>query len=122
MKKTLIAAAVMGFAISTPIAMAADTPATATATTAATTTSTLSSDMDKLSYSIGADLGRNFKKQDIQISPAAMVQGLQDSINGKALQLTDDQMKEALTKFQKELIAKRAAEMNKKGEEWQANL
>ncbi|WP_019217543.1 FKBP-type peptidyl-prolyl cis-trans isomerase N-terminal domain-containing protein [Legionella tunisiensis] len=106
MKMRLVAAAVIGMAMSTTIA-AAD---------AATTTS-LNSDMDKLSYSIGADLGKNFKKQGIDISPAAMAKGLQDGMSGGQLLLTEQQMKDVLNKFQKDLMAKRNAEFTKKAEE-----
>lgn len=116
MKLKLLSAAVIGLAISTGHAFALDA-ANATNAIAPATTTTLSSDLDKLSYSIGADLGKNFKKQGIDVSPAAMSKGLQDGINGTPLQLTDAQMKEVLSKFQKELIAKRTAELNKKGEE-----
>jgi FKBP-type peptidyl-prolyl cis-trans isomerase FklB len=131
MKLKLLSAAIIGFAISTPYAFAEDATTAAPAanppaaaktapannTTAPAANTTLNSDLDKLSYSIGADLGKNFKKQGIDISPAAMVKGLQDGINGVPLQLTEDQMKEVLGKFQKELIAKRTAELNKKGDE-----
>jgi len=77
----------------------------------------LNSDLEKLSYSIGVDLGRNFKKQSIDISPAAMAKGLQDGMTGSKMLLTDEQMKESLTKFQKELMAKRHAEFTKKADE-----
>ena len=77
----------------------------------------LNTDIDKLSYSIGADLGRNFKKQDIAVNADAMAQGIKDGVAGGALLLTDDQMKEVITKFQKDLMAKRSADFNKKAEE-----
>ncbi|KTC85400.1 MULTISPECIES: FKBP-type peptidyl-prolyl cis-trans isomerase [Legionella] len=111
MKMRLVAAAAMSLAMSTTIAATADT-----ATSAPSATS-LSTDTDKLSYSIGADLGKNFKKQGIDISPAAMAKGLQDGMSGGQLLLTEDQMKEVLNKFQKELMMKRSAEFNKKSEE-----
>lgn len=106
MKMRLVAAAVISMAMSTTIA-AAD----------ATATTSLNSDMDKLSYSIGADLGKNFKKQGIEISPAAMAKGLQDGMSGGQLLLTEQQMKDVLNKFQKDLMAKRNAEFTKKAEE-----
>ncbi|KTC67986.1 macrophage infectivity potentiator (Mip) [Legionella birminghamensis] len=102
MKMKLVAAATMGLAMSTAIA-ASDV--------------TLSTDMDKLSYSIGADLGKNFKKQGIEINPTAMAKGLQDGMSGSQLMLTEDQMKEVLNNFQKDLMAKRNAEFSKKSEE-----
>lgn len=98
MKMKLVAAATMGLAMSTAIA-ASDV--------------TLSTDMDKLSYSIGADLGKNFKKQGIEINPTAMAKGLQDGMSGSQLMLTEDQMKEVLNNFQKDLMAKRNAEFSK---------
>ncbi len=107
MKMRLVAATVMSLAMSTTIAAATDVvPATS-----------LTSDMEKLSYSIGADLGKNFKKQGIDISPAAMAKGLQDGMSGSQLLLTEDQMKEVLNKFQQDLMAKRNAEFTKKSEE-----
>lgn len=105
MKMKLVAAAVLSFAMTSVFA---DAPAT---------DATLNSDMDKLSYSIGADLGKNFKKQGIEVSPAAMAKGLQDGMNGGQLLLTEDQMKEVLNKFQKDLMAKRNAEFTKKSDE-----
>ncbi|MBJ15187.1 MAG: hypothetical protein CMF38_00930 [Legionellaceae bacterium] len=102
MKMNLVAATVMSLAMSS--AMAADAV-------------TLNNDTDKLSYSIGADLGKNFKKQGIDISPNAMAKGLEDGMSGNQLMLTDDQMKEVLNKFQKNLMAKRNAEFTKKSED-----
>ncbi|AHE66750.1 FKBP-type peptidyl-prolyl cis-trans isomerase N-terminal domain-containing protein [Legionella oakridgensis] len=103
MKLKLVAAAVMGLAMSTAMA--------------ATDASSLTTDTDKLSYSIGIDLGKNFKRQGIEINPQAMVQGLQDGISGNKQQLTEEQMKDVLTKFQRDLMTKRTAEYNKKAED-----
>lgn len=77
----------------------------------------LTTDKDKLSYSIGADLGKNFKAQGIDVAPEALAKGMQDAISGTQLMLTDQQMKDVLTQFQKDLMAKRTSEFNKKAEE-----
>jgi FKBP-type peptidyl-prolyl cis-trans isomerase FklB len=103
MKIKLLAAAVMGLAMST--AMAAPTAAP------------LSTDTDKLSYSIGADLGKNFKTQGIDINPAALAQGMQDGMGTAPLALTEQQMKDVLNRFQKDLMTKRTADFNKKADE-----
>ncbi|WED41867.1 FKBP-type peptidyl-prolyl cis-trans isomerase [Legionella cardiaca] len=118
MKMRLVAAAVIGLTMSTAI-VAADASATATTAPATSTTpaTSLNSDMDKLSYSIGADLGKNFKKQGIDINPSAMAKGLQDGMSGGQLLLTEQQMKDVLNKFQKDLMAKRNADFTKKAEE-----
>lgn len=97
-----VAAVVMSFSLTS--AFAADATA-------------LNTDVDKLSYSIGADLGKNFKKQSIEINADAMAQGIKDGMSGGALLLTDDQMKDVINKFQKDLMAKRSVEFNKKADE-----
>lgn len=84
---------------------------------AATDTTELKTDTDKLSYSIGTDLGKNFKRQGIDVNPTVMAKGIQDGMSGGKLLLTEDQMKDVLNKFQKDLMAKRTAEFNKKAEE-----
>lgn len=103
MKMKLVAAAVMGLAMSTAMA--------------ATDATSLTTDKDKLSYSIGADLGKNFKTQGIDINPEVLAKGMQDGMSGAQLILTEQQMKDVLNKFQKDLMAKRSAEFNKKSEE-----
>lgn len=100
MKMRLVTAAVLGLAMST--AIAADV---------------LVTDKDKLSYSIGADLGKNFKNQGIDVNPEALAKGMQDGMSGSQLILTEQQMKDVLNSFQKELMTKRSAEFNKKADE-----
>ena len=77
----------------------------------------LNTDLDKLSYSIGSDLGKNFKSQGIEVNPTVLAEGIKDGMSGSALKLTDEQMKDVLNKFQKDLMEKRTAEFNKKAEE-----
>jgi FKBP-type peptidyl-prolyl cis-trans isomerase FklB len=100
MKIKLVAATVMTIAMSASIA--------------ATDNASLKTDTDKLSYSIGVDLGKNFKKQNIDMNPQALAAGMKDSMAGGQLQLTEQQMKEVLDNFQKELLARRNAEFNKR--------
>ena len=104
MKKKMIAVAI-GAVFSASTAFAGDT---------------LTTDQDKISYSIGADLGKNFKRQNISINPTALAAGIKDSMSGK-LQMSDDQMKEALEKFQKDLMAKRADDFKRVAEENKKN-
>ena len=99
MKMNRVVALTMGFAMST--------------TFAATTAVPLSTTVDKISYSIGVDLGKNIKNQGIEMSPAVLAQGIQDGMNGAALRLTEQEMKDVLSTFQKELMAKRTAQFDK---------
>lgn len=76
----------------------------------------LKSDMDKISYSIGVDLGRNIKKQGLDLSMPSLSKGLEDGYKGSPSLMTDDQMKEVLMNFQKDFVAKRNAEVAAKAE------
>lgn len=100
MKIRLVAAAVMSITMS--------------ATMAAMDATALQTDADKVSYAIGVDLGKNFKKQNIEINPELLAQGFKDA-SGKPL-MADEQMKDVLMKFQKDLMAKRTAEFTKQSE------
>ena len=85
----------------------------ALSTSSAMADQALSTSEDKLSYTIGADIGTNFKEQNIQIKPDVFLMGLQDGLNGKKLQLTDAEMKDVLKAFQKEMMAKKMTEFKK---------
>ncbi|MES2141744.1 MAG: FKBP-type peptidyl-prolyl cis-trans isomerase [Pseudomonadota bacterium] len=66
-----------------------------------------------ISYSIGADLGENFKEQGIDVDPEKLEQGLKDAKQGKT-RLSQAQMVDILKNFQQELIAKKEAEFKTK--------
>jgi FKBP-type peptidyl-prolyl cis-trans isomerase FklB len=78
-------------------------------------------DKDKLSYAVGVNVGKSLHRDDINVEPKFVLQGIQDALatNGK-LQLTDDQIKTIMTELQSQvrekLEAKRQAmvESNKK--------
>jgi FKBP-type peptidyl-prolyl cis-trans isomerase FklB len=119
MRIKLIAAAVLGLAMTTAMADApvpGATPVSA-ATPAPASNTSLLTDTDKISYSIGADIGKNFKTQGVEISPQAFLKGMQDVMNGTPLILTEQQMKDVLNKFTKDLMAKRTSEFTKKADE-----
>ncbi len=69
---------------------------------------------DKVSYSIGLNIGFNLKKQNVSINPDTFVLGLKDALAGKP-QMTDEQVKETMTAFEKEMIDKQKAAGVKNG-------
>lgn len=101
MKRKIISLAVLSFA--SACAVAADGASM--------------SEKDQISYSIGADLGKNFKQQDIDINPVVLEKGMEDALSGKTLALTPEQMQTVVGNFQKTIMAKRAEKMQKVGEE-----
>jgi len=64
-------------------------------------------EMDKVSYAIGAQLGQNFKRQKIEIRIESLIRGLRDATAGKELALTEEQMKQIMTSFSQRMMAKR---------------
>jgi FKBP-type peptidyl-prolyl cis-trans isomerase FklB len=69
----------------------------------------LKNEKDKVSYSIGLDIGTTFKKQEMDIDPATLLKGLQDGVAGAKPLLTEDQVKETMTSYSKSMMEKQAA-------------
>jgi len=69
---------------------------------------------DKVSYSIGMNIGFNLSKQKVDINPDILAAGIKDSIAGKPL-LTQDQVKDVMAQFEKDMEQKQkqAGEKNK---------
>ncbi len=63
---------------------------------------------DKVSYSIGLNIGSNLARQNVEINADALSAGIKDAIAGKP-QLTQDQVKEVMTTFEKDMQAKQKA-------------
>ncbi|MBM4279062.1 MAG: FKBP-type peptidyl-prolyl cis-trans isomerase, partial [Deltaproteobacteria bacterium] len=68
---------------------------------------------DKVSYIIGMDIGTNLKKQSVDINPQILLKGIKDGLSGNKPLMTDQEMKDTIASFQKEMQAKQE-EVNKK--------
>jgi len=71
---------------------------------------------DKISYSIGASIGKNLKEQKADITPEILLMGLKDAFTGATTTLTDREMGEVLGQYQQEMMAKSQVESQKKGD------
>ncbi|MGE5301114.1 MAG: FKBP-type peptidyl-prolyl cis-trans isomerase [Acidobacteriota bacterium] len=71
---------------------------------------------DKLSYAIGLDVGGALKKQSVDVNTDIFMQGVKDALSGGKKLLTDEEVRETMTAFSKELAAKQAEAMKKLGE------
>lgn len=76
----------------------------------------LKSEKEKLSYIVGMDIGKNLRTQLFDVDPAILTRGIKDGLSGKKSVLTDQEVRDTLTAFQKDMIAKRQvlAEKNRK--------
>ncbi|MEM7036011.1 MAG: FKBP-type peptidyl-prolyl cis-trans isomerase [Bacteroidota bacterium] len=62
--------------------------------------------LDTISYAIGLDIGTNFKSQSIEVNMDAFVKGLQDGMGDGTPMLSQDQARQVMMAFQRELQAK----------------
>jgi FKBP-type peptidyl-prolyl cis-trans isomerase FklB len=76
----------------------------------------LKNQKDKVSYIIGMEIGKNFKKQSIDIDPDILVKGIKDVISGGKPLLTEQEVQETMATFQKEMMAKQEELAKKLGE------
>jgi len=57
------------------------------------------------------NIGKNLKRDSVEVDPAVLVRGLRDALAGNKLLLTDDEAKAALTALQSEVRAKEEAKI-----------
>lgn len=84
-------------------------PAKTTGTKAATAEPALTTKKDKVSYAIGADLGKKLKFSSIDVDPAILTRALKDTLTDAKPAMTEDEIRATLTDLQKDLQAKQGA-------------
>jgi FKBP-type peptidyl-prolyl cis-trans isomerase FklB len=76
----------------------------------------LKTQRDKVSYSMGLDIGRMLKMQNVDVDLELVTRGFKDAYTGNQSLLTDEEMQEVLTNFKKEFIAKQQELAKQQGE------
>jgi FKBP-type peptidyl-prolyl cis-trans isomerase FklB len=76
----------------------------------------LTSTRDKLSYSIGTRIGKDFSRQQLDIDPAVLTRGIKDAMDGNEMLMTESQIQAVLRKFQQEQMAAKKVQMKAVGE------
>jgi FKBP-type peptidyl-prolyl cis-trans isomerase FklB len=80
-------------------------------------TSALKDDKDKISYSLGVDIGRTLQRLELDLNIPALSQGIADVLGNKPKALTDEQVQQTLQAFQQQLMKKQQEAMSKKQDE-----
>ena len=69
-------------------------------------------DSEKLGYSLGVDVAQTLQKQPIDFDKMQFVNAIRDTMTGAKPQLTEDQVKEVLANFSKDIRAKQQAQQS----------
>ena len=62
--------------------------------------------MDTVSYSVGVDIGKSFRYQEMDINPKVLAKGLEDAFSEKEIELTEEEVQLTLGKFRQEFQQK----------------
>lgn len=106
MKRTLLITALTAVSLTFAGCNKTDSAAKAAKTTASTAASATvagdtASEMDKISYILGHDAGKNLKEMDGQINPKIIAEALADGFEGKPSKYTDEQARTIFEAYQK---------------------
>ncbi len=71
----------------------------------------LKTERDKISYGIGMDIGENMKRQSIDIDPDMLAQGIKDVFSGGKLLLTEEEFRNTMENFRKDMMEKQKMQM-----------
>ncbi len=85
----------------------------------------LKSQMDKVSYGIGLDMGKNFKRSEMEVNVRLFMKGLEDGLAGKDYLMSDEEFRQVMQDFQMSIMkkmqegnTKKAAENREKGKKF----
>jgi FKBP-type peptidyl-prolyl cis-trans isomerase FklB len=65
----------------------------------------LENESDKVNYSVGYQIGGDFKRQGVELNPEALVQGIQDALSGSGALLTPEEMRTVLVGLKKKIVS-----------------
>ena len=100
------------FAIFVAVVALGATTAFAQDKAASSGTTQLKDQKDKVSYSIGLNIGFSMAKENVDVNPDALAAGVRDALAGKP-QMNEQQVKDTMSTFEKDMTAK----MEEKGKE-----
>jgi FKBP-type peptidyl-prolyl cis-trans isomerase FklB len=76
----------------------------------------LKTQRDKVSYGIGMEIGNSLKSQSIDIDSDILARGVKDMLSGKEPLMTDQELRETMTNFKSEMMAKQMERMKELAE------
>src|SRR6202008_4563491 len=115
----LVSACLASAEDATPSASPAASPVASPAAGAgaAASSSTFKTDKDKVSYSLGVDIGRTLQRLQLDLNEEALSRGIADVLGSKPMAMTDQELQETLQAFQQKMMQKQQEAMSKKQDE-----
>ena len=74
-------------------------------------------EMDRISYSVGHQMGRDFKMQKIEIRPEVFLKGIQDALEGGEPMISYGEMRETLINLKAKVVAIQREQTKEKAEQ-----
>src|SRR5256885_3626081 len=68
---------------------------------------------DKASYAIGLNVGFNFKRQNVELNQDAFVAGMKDALSGRKPALSEQEVRDTMMAFEKDIQQKQQASAQK---------
>ena len=84
--------------------------------TAQTDAASFTDEKDRVGYSIGHQIGGDFKKQGIELNTQTFAKGLEDAMSGSKPAMTDEEMSKTLADLRKRLVEQQQATQKAEGE------
>jgi FKBP-type peptidyl-prolyl cis-trans isomerase FklB len=119
MKRTLITLLALWLS-SALISYAEDAKSSASPPTTSPGSSTFKDEKDKVSYSLGVDIGRTLQRLQLDLNQNALSQGITDVLGNKPMAMSDQELQQTLQAFQQKMMQKQQEAMSKKQEEMKA--
>jgi FKBP-type peptidyl-prolyl cis-trans isomerase FklB len=79
--------------------------------------SDLGHEVARVNYSVGYQIGIDFKGQEVEINPDALGKGIQDALSGEKALMTPEEQRAALADLQRKMAAQKGQDDGKKSRE-----
>jgi FKBP-type peptidyl-prolyl cis-trans isomerase FklB len=99
------------------VSYAEDAKPSASPSASSPATSAFKEDKDKVSYSLGVDIGKTLQRLQLDLNQDALSQGITDVLGNKPMAMSDADLQQTLQAFQQKMMAKQQEAMSKKQEE-----
>jgi FKBP-type peptidyl-prolyl cis-trans isomerase FklB len=96
---------------------AEDAKPSASPSTSSPASSAFKDEKDKVSYSLGVDIGRTLQRLQLDLNQGALSQGITDVLGNKPMAMSDPELQQTLQAFQQKMMQKQQEAMSKKQEE-----